>query len=58
MNDVADQSGTFQEQLLPSSLHLHVDKVLEAITASKEALGQKIETVAIDVRNKENCPIE
>ena len=34
---------------LPEALQLHLDKVLEAITASKEALEQKIESVVIDV---------
>ena len=37
------------EQPLPEALQLHLDKVLEAITASKEALEHKIESVVMDV---------
>ena len=49
-SDHAGQSRGHQEegpleQTLPSTLQLHLDKVLEAIKASREVLEQKIETV-------------
>ena len=34
---------------LPESLQLHLDKVLAAITASREVLEQKIQSVVTDV---------
>ena len=37
------------ESQLPESLQLHLDKVLAAITASREVLEQKIQAVVIDV---------
>ena len=37
------------ESQLPESLQLHLDKVLASITASREVLEQKIQSVVIDV---------
>ena len=43
------QEGTPSIQTLPETLRLHLDKVLEATTASREALEQKLETVVVDL---------
>ena len=42
-------AGGTKEQALPEALQLHLDKVLEAINASREALEHKIESVVVDV---------
>ena len=54
MGEGLDQAGYAQEggpagQVLPDNLQLHLDRVLEAIAASRVALEQNIENVVIDV---------